>query len=59
MHQNHPIASSTNLRSAAGSRSLAMLAAGALTSCALTGCLTRQVWQPSYEPDPVHAVEVK
>lgn len=33
-----------------------VLAALAVTS--LSGCLTRQMWQPSYEADTAHAVEV-
>lgn len=40
-------------------RPLASLALAAFAVTCLPGCLTRQVWQPSYESDPVHAVEVK
>ena len=40
-------------------RPLASLALAALAVTCLPGCFTRQMWQPSYEPDAAHAVEVK
>lgn len=45
--------------SASATRPLASLALAALAVTCLPGCLTRQVWAPSYAPDATHAVEVK
>jgi hypothetical protein len=50
--------SASSHHTAPWARAGALTLAAVVASTSLTGCFTRQMWAPSYQPDPTHAVEV-